>query len=163
MSPNHTIGITVQKKLQQSFLFNVDKSPLVYILKTAALIVVINYIPTFLKNILFEETANERTVDVIDIVLATTIDPFIETLLMMPILFLTQRFMNNFLSIALVNAIFWAFIHSLFIYYWWVSVFIPFFIFTLSFLVWSKVSRIQALFIVTAIHGIYNGLQTIVH
>lgn len=145
------------------YVFNTDTHFVLYVLKTAVLIALINFIPTFLKNTFIDEAKNETAVTNLDILLATTLHPLIETLLMVPVLYLISKMTNDYLKIVIISALFWSVIHSLFVYYWWITVFIPYLFFTMTLLVWSKKSILLAILMTAAIHGLYNGLQTIVH
>ena len=73
------------------------------------------------------------------------IGPIIETILMA--LFIT----------ALIAGL----IHSLFIPFWGIHIFWPFFIFSMAFLTWRKISFIKGFLMANAIHLLYNIVPTI--
>lgn len=84
------------------------------------------------------------------------LSPLIETLLMIPILWIIKRFTQNLITLAISSAVTWAVLHSLAAPAWGFSVVWAFFVFSLSFLVWDQKSRKHAILVTTSIHMCQN-------
>jgi hypothetical protein len=92
---------------------------------------------------------------VYQVLLVVVLGPFIETLLMIPILAPMRR-IGSPVIICLLSGAVWALFHSLLVLLWGVAIFFTFVVLTASFLRWEKQSRKKAILVVTAIHGLNN-------
>ena len=89
------------------------------------------------------------------------LSPWIETLLMWPILWVLKRFTRNQLSIALGSMAVWAILHSLASPAWGLIIAWPFFIFSVCFLEWEKKSKIKAIVVTALVHTCQNAIPVI--
>ncbi|WP_286234795.1 CPBP family glutamic-type intramembrane protease [Thalassotalea sediminis] len=83
--------------------------------------------------------------------------PFIETLLMVPVIEVLKKFLKKKLYIGLISGIFWACLHSLVTPLWGIGVFFLFYMMTLAYLFWQEKSTIQAIYVVMIIHALNNA------
>lgn len=90
-------------------------------------------------------------------VLLAVITPFVETLIMIGPLLLLRRLFGDGPAI-LLNAIGWGIAHSLAAPVWGLVTWWPFLIFSAAFLTWKPKGWTPAILIVTAIHGLQNGV-----
>jgi len=84
------------------------------------------------------------------------IGPWIETVMMWPILSLLNRIMSKTITVAFASAVVWALIHSLSspargLVLWW-----PFLVFSICFIEWEKKSLNKAIVITAYIHMYHN-------
>lgn len=87
------------------------------------------------------------------------IAPLVETLIMWPVLALIQRFVSKKPIItAAISALLWAVFHSLQTPIWGLTICWSFFVFSLCFLSWKKVSIIKAGIMTFAVHVMQNSL-----
>lgn len=92
---------------------------------------------------------------------ALLLSPWVETLLMIPILALYRRFIPRPVFIALASALTWAIFHSLLVPFWGLTVCWPFFIFSIAFLEWEKKSLLRAVIVTALIHTCQNLVPVI--
>lgn len=98
------------------------------------------------------------------LVLALTfvvVSPWLETLLMWPILTVLQRFSRNTLTVAAASALVWGLLHSLAAPAWGLVVVWPFFVFSICFLEWRKRSRGMAIVATALVHTGQNLLPAL--
>lgn len=84
------------------------------------------------------------------------IGPWVETLFMWPILWILTRTTGTTLGVAAVSAGFWGLMHSLCAPAWGLAVAWPFFVFSLCFLEWKKVSMGKAIAVTALVHTCQN-------
>ena len=84
--------------------------------------------------------------------------PWMETFLMLPVLWILKRLLHRQLLVALASAATWAVIHSLSAAAWGLAVAWPFFVFSTCFLEWQKQSRAKAIVITASVHMCHNVL-----
>ena len=89
---------------------------------------------------------------------AVVLGPWIETLLMWPILGLLKRIIRKTLWVAAASAVVWGVLHSLAAPAWGLGVAWPFFVFSLCFLEWSKISIGKAITATALIHMLHNAV-----
>lgn len=82
--------------------------------------------------------------------------PFVETLLMIPPLWLLSRFVGPGPAAA-ASALLWAALHSLAAPLWGLVIWWPFLILSIAFLTWWKKGTGIAILVVTAIHALQNA------
>ena len=123
----------------------------------------IAYVPSLILSILFNYIlSTDTTVEFGEltsslVVSLTIVAPLVETLLMWPLIYLIQRFLNrNSIIVAAISALIWAAFHALQTPVWGLTVFWSFFIFSLCFVSWRKVSLTKALLFTFLIHVIQN-------
>jgi hypothetical protein len=86
------------------------------------------------------------------------LSPWLETLMMWPILAMLRKDSQKFLRTAFISALIWAFIHSLFALGWGFVIFWPFFVFSLCFLEWEKKSKVTAIVVTALVHMCQNAV-----
>jgi hypothetical protein len=82
--------------------------------------------------------------------------PWVETLLMFPILWILKRFIRNNLAVAFTSAAIWAVLHSTIAIAWGFVIWWAFFVFSICFLEWEKKSKKQAIVATASIHMCQN-------
>lgn len=88
---------------------------------------------------------------------AVIMSPIFETLLMIPIILILQKYIKNIVILSILSALFWGGIHSLQFTFWGVAVFPLFFFMTMAYKYWNKISMGHAILVVMIIHAINNG------
>ncbi|GAA6171854.1 hypothetical protein NBRC116592_15240 [Colwellia sp. KU-HH00111] len=88
---------------------------------------------------------------------AVIIAPIIETILMIPIILILQKYIHNIVTLSILSAIFWGGIHSLQFTFWGIAIFPLFFFMTMAYKYWDKISMGHAILVVMVIHAINNG------
>ena len=89
------------------------------------------------------------------------IAPIIETILMALFITAISLIIKNVYTVSFITALIAGLIHSLFIPFWGIHTFWPFFIFSMAFLTWRKISFIKGFLMANAIHLLYNIVPTI--
>ena len=89
------------------------------------------------------------------------IAPIIETILMALFITAISLIIKNVYTVSFITALIAGLIHSLFIPFWGIHTFWPFFIFSMAFLTWRRISFIKGFFMANAIHLLYNIVPTI--
>jgi hypothetical protein len=89
------------------------------------------------------------------------VSPWLETLLMWPVLWILKRLIRNSLGVALVSATLWGCLHSLISPTWGLIVLWPFFVLSLCFLEWQKRSTGRALVVTGLVHTCNNSLPAV--
>ncbi len=85
--------------------------------------------------------------------------PFLETLIMWPIISLIQRFVTKqVILVSIISALIWGIFHGVQAPLWGFTVAWSFFIFSLCFVTWKKLSVLKAIAYVTAVHALQNSL-----
>lgn len=90
------------------------------------------------------------------VVAVLVLSPWLETLAMWPILRILKEVSKKTLGIALVSALIWGFIHSRFALGWGLTIFWPFFVFSVCFLEWEKKSTTKAIIVTALVHMCQN-------
>jgi hypothetical protein len=93
------------------------------------------------------------------ILLLVAIGPLIETLLMMPVLLIVDRFAGPGGPAVIANAALWGVLHSLQAPTWGLVVWWPFLVMSIAFLTWRPHGLVTAILLVTAIHGLQNSVS----
>jgi hypothetical protein len=88
--------------------------------------------------------------------LVVIFSPWVETLLMWPVLALLRRFIPKPALVALASALFWGAVHGMFAVGWGLSVIWVFFVFSTCFLEWEKKSLGKAIFVTGCLHMLHN-------
>lgn len=139
------------------FLFDVEQNKVIYIFKSLALVLVCGYSMSFLMSLLFPNATYPDIPTGFPLNLITVIvGPLIETLLMLFVFKIISYFTNSLLYSCFISALIWAILHSLSTPIHGVVIFLSFFIFSISFKVWEKVSKDLAFAITAAIHMLNN-------
>lgn len=89
------------------------------------------------------------------------LSPWIETLLMWPILWLLQKFMQSSVAVAATSAVVWGILHSLASPLWGIVVAWPFFVFSFCFLEWRRKSIGSAVLATGLTHTCQNILPAL--
>ena len=89
------------------------------------------------------------------------IAPIIETILIALFITAISLIIKNVYTVSFITALIAGLIHSLFIPFWGIHTFWPFFIFSMAFLTWRKISFIKGFLMANAIHLLYNIVPTI--
>jgi len=87
--------------------------------------------------------------------------PWLETLMMWPVLWVLQRCFRSTLVAAAASAVGWAVLHSLAAPTWGLVVAWPFFVFSVCFLEWRKKSTARAIVATALVHMGQNVLPAI--
>jgi proteasome lid subunit RPN8/RPN11 len=74
---------------------------------------------------------------------------------------LISLIIKNVYTVSFITALIAGLIHSLFIPFWGIHTFWPFFIFSMAFLTWRRISFIKGFLMANAIHLLYNIVPTI--
>ena len=90
------------------------------------------------------------------------IGPPLETLLMVPILWMLSFLTKRQVPLAAMSACVWAVMHSLAAPAWGLCIFWPFFVFSCSYLTWRKRAFWRAILVTSCIHSLQNLLPGIV-
>jgi hypothetical protein len=90
------------------------------------------------------------------------IGPPIETLLMVPILWILSFFTKREVPLAAMSACVWAGLHSLLAPAWGLGVIWPFFVFSCSYLTWRKRAFWRAILVTSCVHSLQNLLPGII-
>ena len=89
------------------------------------------------------------------------IAPIIETILMALFITAISLIIKNVYTVSFITALIAGLIHSLFIPFWGIHTFWPFFIFSMAFLTWRRISFIKGFLMANTIHLLYNIVPTI--
>jgi len=84
------------------------------------------------------------------------ISPWLETLLMWPILSILKRVIQNTVFVALASGTIWGILHSTWSLMWGFIVWWPFFVFSVCFLEWEKKSIGRAITVTALVHTCQN-------
>ena len=149
-----------------SMLFDNRISMHRYILRAA----LISFLPSMMiagilsaSGIMTEERAPTFEGDPLFIlVMVVVIGPPIETLMMVPILWVLSFLTKREVPLAAMSACVWAVFHSLLASAWGLGIIWPFFVFSCSYLAWRKRSFWRAILITSCIHSLQNLIPGIV-
>jgi hypothetical protein len=89
------------------------------------------------------------------------VGPWIETLVMWPILAVLKRVIQNTILVALASAVVWGVFHGLTDPGWGLIVIWAFFVFSLCFLEWEKKSRRKAIVVTSLVHMCHNSIPVV--
>ena len=132
-----------------------------YILKATLISLIPTLCIVFIINALFPGAKGpdfEGPPVFITIFLIVIVSPWIETLLVWLGLNLIQRFTKSTTRMAVVSAVIWAILHSLMAPVWGLCIAWSFYVFSVSFLEWRKVSKWKAISVTAAIHMLQNAI-----
>ncbi|MHC4629295.1 MAG: hypothetical protein ACYTDV_20130 [Planctomycetota bacterium] len=90
------------------------------------------------------------------------IGPPIETLMMVPILWILSFLTKRTVPLAAMSALVWAALHSLLAPAWGLGVIWPFFVFSCAYLTWRKRSFWRAILVTSCVHSLQNLLPGII-
>lgn len=82
--------------------------------------------------------------------------PWVETLMMLPILWILKRLIRNNIAVAFSSAAIWAVLHSTIAIAWGFIIWWAFFVFSICFLEWEKKSKKQAIVATASVHMCQN-------
>lgn len=109
---------------------------------------------TFFPNI--EQVAQEFG-GILGIFSIAVLAPLIESIMMLPLLILLQKLTGNrWIISAIVSALIWAALHSIFNMVWGFQIVWSFFIFSIVMLTWLKKSKMVAVAVTAWVHAIQN-------
>ena len=138
------------------FLFSATE-PAAYVVKAWLLVLV----PTLALGAAVQPLAGESApvpaamAKPLFILLFVLVGPFLETLLMVPLLWLLKRFAGPVLAVP-GSALLWAGAHSLAAPVWGLVVWWAFLVLSTAMLAWRERGVSTAVLLVTAIHGLHN-------
>jgi ABC-type nickel/cobalt efflux system permease component RcnA len=92
---------------------------------------------------------------------ALLLGPWIETLLMWPILAILKKVVQNTILVAVASAVVWGIFHGLTDPGWGLIVLWPFFVFSLCFLAWEQKSRKKAIVVTSLVHMCHNSVPVV--
>jgi hypothetical protein len=93
---------------------------------------------------------------------AVVLGPWMETCLMWPILGILKRIIRKTLWVAAASALVWGVLHSTVAPAWGLGIAWPFFVFSLCFLEWSKISTGWAITATALVHMLHNAVPILV-
>lgn len=144
------------------FLSRTDLPALSYVWRAAVIAFVPSIILSTVVSLFLPGKAPTFPGPAVLVVLSVLIfSPWIETLLMWPILWILKRFIRHQLFIALGSAAVWAIFHSLAVPTWGLVIAWPFFIFSVCFLEWEKKSKRTAIVVTALVHTCQNTIPAI--
>ena len=142
-------------------LLNSRQNKILYIVKALAVSLVPAILIAYLLSFILPQppVVLSESPGLMSLVELGIVAPAIETLLMWPILTLIGRFVTKSILIAaIISALAWSLFHGLFSLTWGLTIVWPFFVFSVSFLVWKKRSIWDALLVTFVIHSLQNQL-----
>lgn len=146
-------------------LFNNRISASKYVLRTGVISVVPSLIIAWtlaVVGVITEESGPEfKGPAVVLLITMIIVAPVIETLLMVPVLWVLSFITKRKVWLALMCAIVWAGLHSLAAPVWGLVVFWPWFVFSCSYLAWRERGWWRAFFITACVHAFHNILPAI--
>ena len=134
-----------------------------YVWKAALIALVPNLVLAFSLAVVIPDAEHPEFVEspIGVIVGLLVISPWIETLLMWPILKVLKFFTSNLRYVVLASGLVWAVIHSIIVPTWGLTVFWSFIVFSICFLEWQKQSTRKAIAVTAATHTCVNILPCI--
>ncbi len=148
------------------YLINTEQPECLYIIKAFVTITPIAFLVAILLHYFYPdaETIDAKLSTYSAIFIAVLINPIIETFIMIPILaFCKMVCRNHILLVALLSAIIWASLHCLLFPARGIVSFFTFFVLSLSFISWDKVSRKKAILVTFTIHALNNATAVILY
>jgi hypothetical protein len=93
---------------------------------------------------------------------ALLVSPWLETLMMWPVLWVLKQFSGSTVGVAAASAVLWGILHSLAAPTWGLVVAWPFFVFSVCFLEWEKNTTTGRAIVATAlVHMCQNSLPVL--
>jgi hypothetical protein len=108
-----------------------------------------------------EDMPLTREPPVVIAVSALVIAPWLETFLMVPILWILKLTVRKTLWVAGVSAVLWGILHSTEAVTWGFAVAWPFFVFSLCYLEWQSKSTLTAIGVTAILHACHNMVPTL--
>lgn len=141
------------------FLYRTKKSPLIYIIKASYTALLIALIISILLTTILGTAPDgpNYKITMLDIAGVTFFAPLIETILMLPVIWLVRKFIEKVLIVSIVNALFFSILHSLSYPLWGLTTFTTFVILSTAYQVWEIKSFKLAFSITMGIHALING------
>jgi len=140
------------------FLFERKDSKLLYCIKASLLALVIAVGLTFIVSLFVEVSEGPQfEATLTDAFGLVILSPVLETLLMIPIIWIVFKLTGNMVVTAVVNALIWAVLHSLAFPMWGLFVFMSFVIFGIGYQVWRQVSWKTGALVAFGIHALLNS------
>ena len=151
------------------YLENTSGSEVVYVLRTAALTLAGAFFVLYAHNLIVTGRAgfpadqgtggpDFGTTPFAIFFGMVLVSPILETLVMWPILAGLKRLFTRPWLIAFASAGVWAALHSWSWLPWGIYIFWPFFLMSLVFLHWQKVSNTHAYWMTCAVHMVHNSV-----
>ncbi|MBD1573101.1 hypothetical protein HC725_07385 [Vibrio sp. S17_S38] len=140
------------------FLYHSNQSVIYYILKSFLLCVVVA-IPTSLILGYFEyfqSESSEENITFYDVLGGGFISPVVEMLMIYVLMSILGLFFESRNTKAIIVAAFISYLHGLVVPFWGVITFFSFFVFSLSYLVWSENKVWLGFFVSISIHFMLN-------
>ena len=149
-----------------SMLFDNRISMHKYVLRAALISFLPSMVIVFIlaaSGIMTEERAPTFEGDPLVIFLmVVVVGPPIETLLMVPILWILSFLTRREVPLATMSACVWAGFHSLFASAWGLGIIWPFFVFSCSYLNWRRRGFWPAILVTSCVHSLQNLLPGII-
>ena len=140
------------------FLTDTNQNKVRYILTAFSLSLVLAIISALIVFWLFQPEAKGNTEEGLFLSLFGYVifAPLAETLLMIPIFKILEKYSNQIIVLSVLSAAIWGVLHSLMWLPWGAVVFFPFMVFSLSFQAWKKKSLNSAYWITFSVHSLHN-------
>ncbi len=143
-------------------LARTDQPVWTYVAKAALLTLIPSLvISAVVETILPDEGPTFDGPVIVVVVGVLVLSPWIETLLMWPILGLLRRFVRKRIPLAVGSAMVWALLHSLAAPAWGLIIAWPFFVLSLCFIAWEEKSVGRAIVVTALVHTCHNVIPTI--
>ncbi len=140
------------------FLYNSNKKIVYYILKSFILCATVAISITLIFDYFYtlpNESPSEN-ITLYDVLGGSIVSPVIETLIIFILISILGLLIENRSIKAIMVAIFMSYLHGLVVPFWGVISFFSFFIFSISYLVWSEVKIWLGLLSSVSIHFLLN-------
>ena len=145
------------------FLSRTDMPAGTYVWKAALISLIPSLIISIVVNLILpgKGPSFQQMPAIVMILGVVVFSPWVETLLMWPILWVVKRFIRTTWGVALVSAVIWGLLHSLAAPAWGFGVLWPFFVFAVCFLEWEKKSTGRAIVVTASVHMGQNLLPAL--
>jgi hypothetical protein len=118
-------------------------------------------ISAVVMSVLPEEGPSFEGPVVLSVIGMLVLSPWLETIILWGILWILRRFMARPMRVAIASAALWGILHSLMAPAWGLIVAWPFFVFSICFLEWEKISKGRAIVVTALVHTCQNLLPAV--
>lgn len=146
-----------------NFLFDIEQGYLKYIFKASLLVLLIALPVAITLTAIFPDLPliSEKLHPIDDAFWLILLAPLLETALMAGLFLIINIFTKNFMAACLLSAVFWAVFHGVSFPIQGIAAFFSFFIFSVAFNVWWKISFWAGFLVTMTIHMILNTVVTV--
>ena len=146
------------------WLFNTNQNRVGYVLKAASLsLVSVMLIGIIIFPIFPDLESPEFDGGLSGFFSVVIISPVVETLILWLFIYISGIFMKGTWKISAVSALLFALVHSLMDPVWGLTIFLSFVVFSIAFIEWRKVSKMNAYLICCSIHMVHNLTSFVIY